>query len=100
DVHLALHYFPTRRSSELRLGLSDVIIDNAKELVGVDSKSVENMIASLEDSQIRAEQDYEAAHQTLLDAEALKHDLEKKWQQFEEDRKSTRLNSSHVSISY
>src|SRR5699024_5370584 len=69
-----------------RLGLHDSIIDHAKELVGADSKSVENMIASLEDSQIRAEQDYETAHKILLDAEDLKNDLQKQWRQFEDKR--------------
>src|SRR5699024_3022562 len=67
-----------------RLGLHSSIIEHAKELVGMDSKSVENMIASLEDSQIRAEQDYESAHETLLEAEELRNELKKKWQQLED----------------
>lgn len=52
-----------------RLGLDPQIIDRAKGLVGVDSKNVENMIASLEQSQISAEKDYEEAHKVLLESE-------------------------------
>lgn len=71
-----------------RLGLNDAIIDHAKELVGVDSKSVENMIASLEQSQLQAEKDYEQAHQILLQTEELHNDLKKQWRQFEQKRES------------
>ncbi|MEN1968283.1 endonuclease MutS2 [Lentibacillus sp. N15] len=71
-----------------RLGLHDAIIDHARELVGVDSKSVENMIASLEQSQIQAEKDYEAAHQTLLETEKLRDDVKQQWRQFEEKREA------------
>ncbi|MGY0693135.1 endonuclease MutS2 [Virgibacillus sp. FSP13] len=69
-----------------RLGLNDSIIERAKDQVGVDSKSVENMIASLERSQIQAEKDYEEAHQTLIKSEELRNEIQKEWQQFEYKR--------------
>lgn len=69
-----------------RLGLDPQIIDRAKGLVGVDSKNVENMIASLEQSQISAEKDYEEAHKVLLESEKIHNQLEKEYKQFLDKR--------------
>lgn len=69
-----------------RLGLMDEIIDRAKELVGVDSKNVESMITSLEQSQLKSEQEYEQAHQHLLESTQLKTELEKSWSEFEQQK--------------
>ncbi|MFD1039572.1 endonuclease MutS2 [Virgibacillus byunsanensis] len=69
-----------------RLGLNDSVIRHAKSLIGVDSKSVENMIASLEQSRKLAESDYQEAHQILLESEQLKQDIEKEWKQFKQKR--------------
>ncbi|MUK86927.1 endonuclease MutS2 [Ornithinibacillus sp. L9] len=69
-----------------RLGLSEDIIDHAKSHIGVDSKNVENMIASLENSQIQAEKEYEEAHHILLESEQLRKDIEKEWSQLEQKR--------------
>lgn len=71
-----------------RLGLNESIIEHAKDHIGVDSKSVENMIASLEQSQVQAEKDYEEAHQILLASEKLRDDLQKEWRQFAEKRET------------
>lgn len=71
-----------------RLGLNNSIIENAKSHIGVDSKSVENMIASLEQSKRESEKDYEAAHQSLLETEKLKLEMEKQWKDFEDKRES------------
>ncbi|UOQ86236.1 endonuclease MutS2 [Gracilibacillus salinarum] len=71
-----------------RLGLSEGVIEEAKGHIGTDSKSVENMIASLEDSRRKAETDYDDAHELLEEAVQLKQELEKKWQQFEQERES------------
>ncbi|QTN00016.1 endonuclease MutS2 [Sediminibacillus dalangtanensis] len=71
-----------------RLGLDEKIIGIAKNHIGTDSKSVENMIASLEESRRGAEKDYEAASRTLDEAERLKQDLEKQWRELEEKRES------------
>lgn len=69
-----------------RLGLDASIIHNAKELIGTDTKTVDNMIASLEASQIAAEKDYEKAHEVLLEAEQLHQDLKKQWNEFLKQR--------------
>src|SRR5699024_1326429 len=55
-----------------RLGLQSTIIEHAKELVGVDSKNVEIMIASLEDSKLQSEKEYEEVHKYLLESEKLR----------------------------
>ncbi|SFD59346.1 DNA mismatch repair protein MutS2 [Lentibacillus persicus] len=69
-----------------RLGLAQSVIDQAKSRVGVNSESVENMIASLEQSHRQAETDYENAHAILEDSEKLYNDLTKAWQEFEKNR--------------
>ncbi|WP_077603213.1 endonuclease MutS2 [Oceanobacillus sojae] len=69
-----------------RLGLDEAVINHAKQLIGVDSHQVENMIASLEQSHTEAEKDYEKAHELLEESEKLHAELKKamsKW----EDRK-------------
>lgn len=71
-----------------RLGLNTEVIDSAKRLIGTDSTSVENMIASLDTARRKAEHDYEEAEQALKDAEQLKKDLESKWKQFETEREA------------
>ncbi|MFB4166658.1 endonuclease MutS2 [Virgibacillus sp. JSM 102003] len=71
-----------------RLGLDDKVINHAKSHIGIDSKSVENMIASLEKSQRQAESDYQEAHDTLLASEQLRKDIEKEWKHFEEKREA------------
>ncbi|MCC2250344.1 MAG: endonuclease MutS2 [Bacillota bacterium] len=69
-----------------RIGLSNHVIEQAQGHVGVDSKSVENMIASLEKSQINTEKDYAKAHELLQEATDLHHDLQRAWAEFEEKR--------------
>ncbi|WP_079530469.1 endonuclease MutS2 [Halobacillus hunanensis] len=69
-----------------RLGLDETIIETAKQQVGIDSQSVENMIASLEESTRNAERDYNEAEETLTKAEELYRDLQTQWKQFEEKR--------------
>ncbi|WP_042223287.1 endonuclease MutS2 [Oceanobacillus manasiensis] len=71
-----------------RLGLESDVIEQAKGLIGVDSKSVENMIASLEDSQLSAEKEYEEAHRTLLESEELHQEIKNAWKQFDQKRES------------
>ncbi|GEN51859.1 endonuclease MutS2 [Halobacillus faecis] len=69
-----------------RLGLRESVIESAKGHIGVDSQSVENMIASLEESKRGAEQDYEEAERLLAEAEELRNELKQKWDQFEDQR--------------
>ncbi|MBS3679396.1 endonuclease MutS2 [Ornithinibacillus massiliensis] len=71
-----------------RLGLAPTIIDRAKSHIGVDSKNVENMIASLEKSKIQAEKEYEEAHEILLESERLRKQMEAEWNQFETKREA------------
>ncbi|WP_217586914.1 endonuclease MutS2 [Lentibacillus saliphilus] len=69
-----------------RLGLNDSIIQHAKNHVGVDSKNVENMIASLDQSRIQAEQEFSEAHTILEESERLRQDLSQAWQAFQQER--------------
>lgn len=69
-----------------RLGLNESIIETAKGNIGTDSKSVENMIASLEESRRGADRDYEQAEETLQEAENLRTELKNQWEQFEKER--------------
>ncbi|WP_368652272.1 endonuclease MutS2 [Ornithinibacillus sp. 4-3] len=69
-----------------RLGLEERIINQARDLVGIDSKNVENMIASLEKSQIQAANEYEEAHQVLLESEKLRAELEAEWEKLNATR--------------
>jgi len=69
-----------------KLGLHESVITSAQEKIGVDSQSVENMIASLEESKRGAEQDYEEAERLLQEAEDLRNELKNKWDQFEQKR--------------
>src|SRR5699024_1523942 len=73
-----------------RLGLDDQIIEDAKSHIGVDSKSVENMILSLVDARKKAEMEYEEAHQLLLESEKLSTEIEEEWRHF--NRKKEQLN--------
>ncbi|MED3661995.1 endonuclease MutS2 [Ureibacillus sp. FSL K6-8385] len=61
-----------------RLGLKDSIINRAKSFTGTDRREVESMIASLEESRRKAEQDAEEAHEILLEAQKLHDELEEK----------------------
>lgn len=71
-----------------RLGLNETIINHAQGLIGADTQTVDNMIASLEKSQIDAEKDYEEAHDVLLEAEQLRTKIENEWKQFENQRET------------
>jgi DNA mismatch repair protein MutS2 len=66
-----------------RLGLEDTVINRAKSYVGVDSASVENMIAALEKAQIDAENEYEEAHLTLKKSEKLRNEIDESWKELE-----------------
>jgi DNA mismatch repair protein MutS2 len=69
-----------------RLGLPSDIIGRAKSLVGADSKSVENMIAALEESERKAAKEYEAAARLQKESEKLRSALEQEWKKFEQQK--------------
>ncbi|GGJ84457.1 endonuclease MutS2 [Lentibacillus kapialis] len=71
-----------------RLGLDQRVIAQARDQIGVNSESVENMIASLDTSRRQAEADYEKAHNILQESEKLRDDLKKAWQHYENDREN------------
>ncbi|RPF55424.1 endonuclease MutS2 [Aquisalibacillus elongatus] len=65
-----------------RLGLNDSVIEQAKSMVSDDSRSVENMISSLEDSRRKAESRFEEADQLLEDASNLHDSLNREYEQY------------------
>ncbi|MYL34183.1 endonuclease MutS2 [Pontibacillus yanchengensis] len=69
-----------------RLGLEENVIQTAKGHMGQDSESLENMIASLEESKREADRDYEEAEALLQEAQDLHRQLEQKWAEFEDKR--------------
>ncbi|TMU85765.1 endonuclease MutS2 [Bacillus sp. BHET2] len=71
-----------------RLGLTDSVIHRAKSHIGTDSKEVENMIASLEDSRRQGERELEEAHELLRQAEKMHKDMQKQMMEYY-DKKDT-----------
>ncbi|WP_096153068.1 MULTISPECIES: endonuclease MutS2 [Bacillus] len=69
-----------------RLGLKDNVIQHAKTFVSDESNKVENMIASLEDSQKRAEKEWKEAEQIRKDAAKLHEELQKQIVEYNEKR--------------
>lgn len=65
-----------------RLGLDEKIITRASEQIGHDTKSVESMIGSLEQSTRKADKAYEQATKILDESEQLLADLKRKWHNF------------------
>ncbi|NIK11120.1 endonuclease MutS2 [Alkalibacillus almallahensis] len=65
-----------------RLGLSETVIEKAQSMVSDDSRSVENMIASLEQSRHEAERDYQQAAETLEEAENFYRSLKHEYNQY------------------
>ncbi|WP_226673302.1 endonuclease MutS2 [Rossellomorea aquimaris] len=71
-----------------RLGLSDGVIQRAKSHIGTDSKEVENMIASLEDSRRQGERELEEAHELLRQADKMHKDMQKQMMEYYEKKDS------------
>lgn len=69
-----------------RLGLSDRVIDRARQHVSAESNKVETMIASLEESKKAAERDWEEAASLRKDAEKLHEELQKQIIELNEER--------------
>ncbi|MEG9297067.1 endonuclease MutS2 [Mangrovibacillus sp. Mu-81] len=77
-----------------RLGLSETVIHRAKSHIGTDSKEVENMIASLEESRRQGEKELEEAHELLKQAEKMHKDMQKQMMEYYE-KKDQMLEKAH-----
>src|SRR5690606_13301300 len=71
-----------------RHDLKDSIINQAKPFTDTERHEVESMIASLEESRRRAEQEAEEAHEILEEAEVLHKELEEKTNEWDEKKES------------
>ncbi|MFA9558673.1 endonuclease MutS2 [Evansella sp. AB-rgal1] len=69
-----------------RLGLRDDIIEEAKSHITADTNKVENMIASLEDSRKKAEQEMEQSELLRKEAERIHRDLEREFGKLEQEK--------------
>lgn len=69
-----------------RLGLDEQIIERAKTQIGHDTKSVETMIGSLEQSTRLADEAYDKAAKNLIESEQLLRDLTREWDHFKQQR--------------
>src|SRR5207249_12080799 len=96
--HLHLHSFPTRRSSDLesrtfrirqRMDVLASRADNGLYPLKLELRSHDQAVAALRTPMI-----------FLIERPRVPLNLAWTWVLSEPDRKSTRLNSSHVSISY
>ena len=65
-----------------RIGLQEEIIDQARSMIHEDQRSVENMIASLEDSRKRAEEDFDEAEEFLQEAETVHRQLKNEYERY------------------
>src|SRR5699024_11231688 len=92
-----LHSFPTRRSSDLCMLDADMTIDElCRESIEHGYCSIKNYIDSSENSLITPDKIIEMIQNDEIKCQQDCKDFLTLYQ----DRKSTRLNSSHVSISY
>lgn len=71
-----------------RLGLSDHVIENARNQISADTNQIENMIASLEKSRREAENDRIEANDYLKNAEKLHKDIQNQMVTFYEQKDS------------
>jgi DNA mismatch repair protein MutS2 len=71
-----------------RLGLSEHVIENARNQISADSNQIENMIASLEKSRREAENDRLEANDLLKNAEKLHKDIQNQMIAFYEQKDS------------
>jgi len=69
-----------------RLGLDDHLIQRASEQIGHDTKNVESMIGTLEQSTRKADEAYAEAAKTLSESEQLLKDLKREWSKFRHQR--------------
>ncbi|HJV44412.1 MAG TPA: endonuclease MutS2 [Bacillota bacterium] len=78
-----------------RLGLSEEIIEVAKEQVSHEDIKIETMIASLADDRLKAEQDRKRAEELTTEAEAIRFELEKERAKFVEEKNELLVKAEH-----
>src|SRR5699024_12802061 len=94
-----LHSFPTRRSSDLQQRKADQL-KQSNNKAQTDLKDTQEQSKKAVDA-LNAQRDTWNANEKVLAKQRQElADAEKVKKAQKEDRKSTRLNSSHVSISY
>src|SRR5699024_12321861 len=97
---LSLHSFPTRRSSDLDIGGRFSVLTAVGLLpIAVAGINVDDLMKGAADAR-EAYSDADLTKNEAYQYAALRNILYRKGYTTELDRKSTRLNSSHVSISY
>ncbi|EJR51074.1 MutS2 protein [Bacillus cereus VD107] len=69
-----------------RLGLSDRVIDRARNHISTDTNKIENMIAKLEESQKNAERERKEAEEHRKQSEKLHRELQRQIVEFNEER--------------
>lgn len=69
-----------------RLGLSDRVIEQARNHISTDTNKIENMIAKLEESQKNAERDWNEAEALRKQSEKLHRELQRQIIEFNEER--------------
>ncbi|WNB93211.1 endonuclease MutS2 [Bacillus sp. NEB1478] len=76
-----------------RLGLRQDIIDAAREQISEDENKIDNMIRSLEDNRKEAEKEMEQAHLMRKEAEAIKTDLERELELYQNEKERLYLKA-------
>ena len=76
-----------------RLGLNEQIINHAKSFVDEETRSVEGMIASLDESRIKQEQAYEEASHILEQSESLLQSLKNEFNQYLNEKETLLANA-------
>ncbi len=79
-----------------RLGLDESIIEKAKSQITSDSNQIEQMIASLEESQKSSEEEWEETHKLRQEAENLRNQLEIQLQSFEEEKEAALAKAEKI----
>src|SRR5699024_12743879 len=96
--HRALHTFPTRRSSDLIFGEKALNVKDTSLRVGPNEEGTVIGVNVLTRHGVKKDERTQMIE--LQKIEKINRDREEETTIMERDRKSTRLNSSHVSISY
>src|SRR5690625_6232523 len=89
QIFTRIHFFPSRRSSDLEKTDQALVLQELQQL--------KNLIHSQHKTELNLSPDFLLVYNYLVEQEVeenLAYEL------IETDRKSTRLNSSHVAISY